>query len=114
MTEQTTALLRELATKLGTTTEYLWSVMVKGATVNGYINLVEAIFFGLLLLAIGIVAGTIFRRSEDEEVRVASVIAGGLLMVIVGVIFLVTVESAILGIYSPEYVALKDILGRLK
>jgi len=55
MNETTSKLLSELAQKLGTTTEYLWRVLVGQAPVSATITLVQMVFiilFGVVLYKI--------------------------------------------------------------
>ena len=55
MNENTARLLDNLATKLGTTSEYLWSVLLKQAPISGWIAVVEIVIFVVGIVAIAII-----------------------------------------------------------
>jgi hypothetical protein len=121
MNEQTAALVSTLAAKLGTTSEYLWSVLIRQAPVSAYITLAEygltAIVFALLwkfraLINKGI--RELFERNSTEIFGVVVVIA----VVIFGVIWMIAMtvsfESMVTALVNPEYWALDRVLHAVK
>jgi len=115
MEQELTQLLRELAAQLGTTTEYLWAVLIKQALLEGLKSFVfVAVTVGVLLSikpAWGRLKWDDYGELEDKQnssltwAIVASV--AGLFMSI-GLIF--AIQTAIDALMNPEYWALKEIL----
>lgn len=123
MNEQTVQLLRDLAAKLGTTSEYLWQVLVKQAPISAIIDI-------LLILLVGVAIylwyrlhrnlmvskewpdtgykGTGYSRYE-EGAMIPMALSGMALLVFLG-ISLACVPSIISGLLNPEYWALQQIL----
>ena len=108
-TQLTTELLGrldELAQTLGTTTEYLWSVLIYQSFIAGLVGLIAA---GVLLL-IGIwparvvFQGLFLSSIEDKEMACTFVIIG-LLMVIA-----VLITDNIMGVIYPEGAALSELM----
>lgn len=116
--------LQALAEKLGTSAEYLWSVLLKQAYIEGMWHLAWATFWGVLLI-VGIsllVRGCIVlnsnaevrRLSNRQEVIVAFCFTAGGLSTLVGFIgFSVTSWHALVQLGNPEYWALQQILRQL-
>ena len=48
MNDQTAALLQNLANKLGTTSEYLWGILLRQATLSGTTDLIQYAILGVL------------------------------------------------------------------
>lgn len=44
MNEQTAKLLEQLASKLGTTSEYLWNILLKQAPIDATVTLLQTLF----------------------------------------------------------------------
>lgn len=124
MNEQTTQLLEKLAEKLGTTSEYLWGVLIKQAPMDSVIN--------LILMALTVVLGLVIYRVhkhflyEPEELGKESIYeeygpGAGIPMIMASIVFLIMVmgslfaiESVINGFFNPEYWALQKILMQTK
>ena len=120
MNEQTTKLIEQLALKLGTTTEYLWSVLLKQAYISAIttlIYLVGIIGAGFLLLK----AHIAFSK-ETEESNSKYWDSGELQFIMIAlafiwsVLFIVaffSIENIVNGFLNPEYWALKEIMSNL-
>lgn len=119
MNEQTVQLIEKLATKLGTTSEYLWSVLIKQAPISATINLV---YFVFIILA-GVVLYKLHKRfcKEDdmgdsiysmgkEEVVVAPMIIGAIIWLILALVSFFSLGDVFNGFANPEYWALKEVL----
>lgn len=65
MNEGTERLLTQLAEKLGTTTEYLWAVLLKQAPIDAIGQLVSIVLFACLT-GIGLKAFFILWRTSSE------------------------------------------------
>jgi len=115
MDNQTTELLSKLAEKLGTTSEYLFGVLVRQAPISSSILL-----FNYALL---VVAGVVLYRThlrllikgiyEDEGYRLLMVL-GVLLWSVLVLLALCYVENMIAGFFNPEYWALDKILSSVR
>ncbi len=111
MNEKTEVLLRELAEKFGTTTEYLWEILVRQAPISGTIGIISHIaivcallFFFFFLPRSGI-------KETDECLYALLWVAGACAAIIFSVGILCDLPSHIIAIVNPEYWALKQILS---
>lgn len=111
-----TLLLSQLAEKLGTTTEYLWAVLIKQAG----ICIIQDCFF--IVISILFIIGYIlyvkyfiknyqklYDNDEEYGHGVITVILGCIAIIAIFVI-MVGVEEIITCVYNPEYWALNQIL----
>lgn len=115
MNDQTTQLLQQLATKLGTTSEYLWGVLIKQAPIwAGFatglivVSLIGSIVFGFLTYKFCIKASE-NDKASDFLIGCISCI----FLTICTVCFLVNlgeIPLIIAGFNNPEYWALKQII----
>lgn len=120
MNDQTAALLQQLANKLGTTSEYLWGVLVRQAPIQAWIMAFE---YGMTLLAIIVLwrvrkpLGAWLKKSMDDDAGPA-VFIGSVVFVIVASIWLVACvfcfEDMITAFLNPEYWALNKVLSLVK
>lgn len=119
MDDNVTKLLEQLATKLGTTTEYLWAITVKEAQLAAITN--------LIYMAMTIVAWIPFWKvhyyllNEKNSMNYENNDWVGVVMVVLAVILLVltigtfsTIREIIDGFFNPEFWAFDYILGMLK
>ncbi len=122
MNEQTTKLIEQLAQKMGTTTEYLWSVLLKQAPIDATITLFQTIcvmLFGCILWKIH--KRLLKKDSEDKysetgyEKHEEGVIIPMLVAVIIFLILFIACffcfSDIINGYFNPEYWALRRILN---
>ena len=113
-------LLGKLAEQLGTTTQYLWGVLLKQAPVHASIMALE---YGLTLIALVAAfrcrdaIGAWFNTGLDGDAAPIYFI-GAVVVVIVTVIWVVAclfcVESFLTAIFNPEYWAFKEVLSAIK
>lgn len=124
MNENTTKLLEQLAQKLGTTTEYLWRVLLKQAPISATTTLIQ--IFLILLFAWGLwkIHKRLMKKKDDgkysenlyEEWEIGAMvpmILGALIFSIMLVISLFSISDVINGYFNPEYWALKEVLNSL-
>jgi hypothetical protein len=133
MNTQTTELLSKLAQKLGTTSEYLWHVLLHQAVISAWIGIIQ-----VLILAGAIICFLRFHKKfstpglyeekswyDDTKSKFVSIYEGsewiGVVMAIIGIILsslcIVTcfnINNIINGFFDPEYWALDKILDCLK
>lgn len=124
MNEQTTKLIEQLANKLGTTSEYLWEILVKQAPIQAGITVVE-------IIAIVILGNLLWKahKKMSEKIEGGSYLYDNLYeknmgiatamivltliwcLCVIGLLF--SLDSIIYGIFNPEYWALKQVLNIL-
>lgn len=124
MNDNTTKLIEQLAQKMGTTTEYLWGVLLRQAPVNATVTLIQFIFialFGIFLYKAHIRLSKKDVNEKWGETGYEKYEAGASIpMVILTIIFIVLsigcffcIEDIISGYFNPEYWALKQILDTI-
>ncbi|MCB9500268.1 MAG: hypothetical protein H6690_03355 [Erysipelotrichaceae bacterium] len=117
--EKLTELLEKLSSELGTTTEYLWGVLIKQAQVEIY-----QYFVLLALTVLGIILTVMLLKTtqkywDEYSAPAIAWINLGLgisigLATFVGILnALFSVKSLLSAIYNPEYWALTQILEKL-
>lgn len=109
-------MLRELAEKLGTTSEYLWTVMIKQAPI-------AASTIGIGYIAILAFAGILFcvYCKVDKAVKDGTNGDAYFIVIIPSVVWLVaslvgfstTIREFVTALFNPEYWALKEILSQI-
>jgi len=122
MNEQTTKLVEQLAIKLGTTADYLWSVLLKQAQISA---LTDLIYF--ILISIGGII--LFKAHKSFSKKGEGIYTNkydkseyfGIVMVIITTIWVIlffiaffSLGNVINGFFNPEYWALNEILSNLK
>lgn len=125
MNDNTAKLLEQLAQKLGTTTEYLWRVLLKQAPISATTTLLQ--IFLILLFGWGLwkIHKRLLKKSGDgnysenlyEEwgmVAMFPMILGALIFGIMLMISLFSISDVVNGYFNPEYWALKEVLNSLK
>ena len=122
MNEKTEQLVRELAEKLGTTAEHLWSVLMKQAPITAATDSVIAvIMIGVLWAFYRLVRSktSVPPKSEDDrypsaEWREEGAFLAWLILSIYGAITVVvvccTISTVVTATMNPEYWALKQLL----
>lgn len=108
MDEKTLKALEVLASKLGTTSEFVWGVLVKQAVASASINLIVS---GVLF----VIAATafVFLRKNTDKLTDACVWAFSLILISMAIIFVFVFPYHISTLINPEYWALNRILEAL-
>jgi hypothetical protein len=119
MDSNTETLIRELAAKLGTTVEHLYTVLVKQAFITGVSDIVicsfilVALIFSAFYLFKGI-AKAKKNQDEREPYAIPEFIIPVILAVIFGIMFIIAflanIEDIITCFSNPEYFAVHEIL----
>lgn len=114
-----TELLRELAKELGTTTEYLWSVLLKQAFISGLTDVLYIVLWMIFCISL---YKTFFHIRENwdwyverdwEPVAVWVVSLQVLLVFIFTIIVMFGLHTTVSAFFNPEYWALQKILSLL-
>lgn len=109
MNDQLTQLLEQLATKFGTTVEYLWGVLVMQAYVAATVTLIWFVLSVGYIIAYVVFVKHIMKRDYYDDYEPAAII--GFIFAIVAACFaLFAPYEIITGYFNPEYWALKQIL----
>jgi len=121
MNENVVKLIEQLANKLGTTSEYLWSVLIKQAPISASITLIQMAI--LLLLSFFLFKTHIRLMKKTSDDRYAETKydqlgdwSGFAMAIVGGVVFILLIlccgslEDVVNGFFNPEYWALKEIL----
>ena len=122
MKNQTTELLEKLAVQLGTTAEYLWSVLLVQARISAMTD--------LIFLMLAILSGYFLYRThrylsqgtedahsiyyEKEEAVMIPMIIGLIIWIIFFLIMFFSIGNIISGLFNPEYWALNKILNSIR
>lgn len=125
MNDQMISLLEKLAAQLGTTSKFLWAVLVKQAPISAtnslvYILIVAATFIILLKLHTRFLKLRQQKNSFDKTFYEENESVGWI-MIIAGIIWafmffgaLIELPNVINGYFNPEYWALDKILNACK
>lgn len=113
MNDQLTTLLRDLASQLGTTVDFLWGVLLVQARLTGYMSIIWAIFWTIPFLICAIVAYIGFKEGADDETSSFMTIAGTIVGIIMLAIVVMFITSAITAFANPEFWAINRILTQL-
>jgi len=114
MNDQTAVLLQNLANKLGTTSEYLWGVLLRQATISGITDILQYIIIA--------VAGFAYYRWATSKNRdfgpggdswPAALVIGIPLAALVVISFF-CFPTTIAALVNPEYWALDRVLSAIK
>ena len=122
MNDNTTKLLEQLAAKFGTTTEYLWMVLLRQAPIDSTINLIQialVMLFGWFLYKThkrlmkkdgeGNYAKTYYEKYEAGAV--IPMVIGAIIFAIFFLASFFCIPDVINGYFNPEYWALDKILS---
>ena len=120
--EELTPLLEKLAEKLGTTTEYLWGVLLKQAPITAA---TELVYLVLVILG-GIVLYKVHKRLskevdgnnsiyyEAEELVIAPMVIAAIIWGVLFIICFFSIGTMVTGFLNPEYWALDEIMSLIK
>lgn len=120
MDSNTEKLIEQLAQKLGTTSQYLWSVLVNQAKFDALTTL----FQFAILAVVGYIILKVHRRlsalATDRYSTYGGNDAYGTLMTVVAIVYCLllivaffSLDSVINGFFNPEYWALHKILNTI-
>lgn len=117
--EQIAPLLEKLAEQLGTTSEYLWAVLLRQAPVNVLVFLIHVLLFFVLTVAwIHIskpLAKTVAGQDWiNEAPSAAGLTVGWGTIALLWIWALASFENAIVAALNPEYWALQQVLDVIK
>lgn len=111
MNEQTIKLIQQIADKLGTTAEHLWSVLIRQAPIYSITGLMEDVAFFLLCFFMWKWISKIQFDNWDSDFGKGAVYAVAL---VISAFFFFAIGSNLslemAGFFNPEYWALKQVM----
>lgn len=120
MNKETTELLQQLANKLGTTTEYLWGVLIKQAPIDATTTLVQFILLGLFGFGLLRMHKRFLSRDSYDGYGFVGDFPAILMSVsvIVWALLVITgffcIGDVVNGFFNPEYWALNKVMDKLR
>ena len=119
--DQTSQIIEQIAQKLGTTSQYLWGVLIKQAPIDATVLLIQT----LLIVALGVVLLKLHRKFSDrskgdsmyylhEEALVIPMLIGALFFTVLSIVCFTCIGNIVNGYFNPEYWALHNILESVK
>lgn len=121
MNENATKLIEELAHKLGTTSQYLWQVLIKHAKIDATTGLIQAIIVSLFGVVLYKIHKNMMRRDEQDYNGYYRYEGFGLTMIVAFIAFVIIyfrilcgITDIINGYFDPEYWALHEIISNIK
>jgi hypothetical protein len=123
MNDATIKLIEQLAAKLGTTSEYLWSVLIRQA----YISAITDLIYYAVIIITGILLWKVHKYfsverekwddrnfyDHEDMLAVPLMVCTALTWVCVAIAGIVSVGTTISAFINPEYWAIKQILSAL-
>ena len=116
MNKEATELLKGLAETMGTTTEYLWLVLLKQAPIQGALNIIEYLIGGLLLFGsykIACLAHKLVQEDNWDESAYVWLIIPGVISIYLLIAMVIQFDHLVTPFLNPEYWALNKILSLL-
>lgn len=122
MNEETLQAVTALAQKLGTTTEYLWSVLIQQAYLEAGLSFIQLIVWSICTFFI---IKIVYRKTKTpketkeelypkaewtEEGAVAAWLVTGCVTVVAFLVVGIEFNNLITALFNPEYWALKQII----
>jgi hypothetical protein len=120
MNEQTLKLVEHLAQRLGTTSEYLWGVLIKQSEVQAWISLSSILAFCLFAFCLFLYSKWFYKNYQEiydndhEMPHTMALISLSCIAFLWFVASVFDVHSIITVLNNPEYWALKQILEAIK
>jgi len=119
MNKETSKLIEELANKLGTTTEYLWSILIHQARINAIINLFQLLI--LVIVGFALYKAHQYFKGEDKDGYERYTEGTTFVMVMASITYCVllifafcSIGDTVNGFINPEYWALNEVMSLLK
>ncbi len=118
MNEETRKMIEALASKLGTTVEHLWEVLIRQAYISFWTDILYYLITAAIVLFAVKFSLKAWRKSDestwnDDEWRMLP-IGLCLFALILSIIAVVCVGDTVTKVANPEYWALKEVLATVK
>lgn len=114
MNDRTTQLLQQLAEKLGTTTQYIWTVLVNHARISAVFSIIEC----FICLSVIIFTGFMYKKYKSVGTANEIFITAAILLTIISIVALfgivLSVRNIINALLDPKYWALEHIIDLIR
>ena len=110
MDDKTLSALTLLATKLGTTSEYLWSALLRQAPISGIADIIFLALWGALLVRLVIWMNKKAKNIMDAEAAFLGWVGVWSMIFLYVIIVSLNLNILIASFANPEYWALKQII----
>jgi len=123
MNDQTTKLIEQLAQKLGTTAEYLWTILIKQAAISAWVDMI----YFVMIIIMGVILFKTHKYLSKETSTNYSVYESDAGLIVVPVMIVLTITWIVIfivcffslgnvfnGVFNPEYWALQEVLNAIK
>lgn len=112
----TDKIIQELASKLGTTSEYLWSVLIKQAPIDSTVTLIQYVIIGLAVHGLWKVTKAKLQEWVDDDFipGIALTLIAWLVLGILVIVAFCSISQTVSGFINPEYWALDKVLSAIK
>ena len=107
------SVLVEVSRQLNMDGTEMWSHMVKGQMVAGMVQIVLVMYIVVLSVVGGIVGKKWYLKSNENVLYddyIWSIVMGALSGLLIGIVSSLPVYQAILRIFAPEYMAIRELL----
>ncbi len=117
--KEITPLLEKLAKELGTTVQYLWSVLLKQATISGITDIIQYCILAIFVFFYWKYTKHFYKKIEKDDwddhmgYYLTFFIIGALILILLIAVFL-CFPNTITAFFNPEYWALKRVLFLIK
>ena len=112
MKEEILNMLKTLAEKLGTTTEYLWATLVHQA----YIAAIQEIVFLLITIVFSFILFKCIKRVQmngENALYITQLILAAFIVLIFLIVSIIDLSDLFNGFFNPEYWALQQLIYML-
>ena len=107
-------LIRELATRLGTTADHLWSVLIKQAYVSSLTDVIIICVWLVILVVTGGLLYRALREEVDADALIFPIVCWLMFACFTVLVVSFSASNILSGFYNPEYWALQKVLTLLK
>lgn len=118
MNEQMIKLLEQLASKLGTTAEMLWEVLLKQAFIYSIWQIITIVFLGLLAITAGLTGKHFIKLNGSSDDYCPVIVISFIVCVLCSVLAVMLLadngQYIIAGFCNPEYWAFNKLCSMLK
>jgi len=113
--ENLTELLKELSLSLGTTSEFLWAVLIKQAFISGVVNIIQYILIIISCLVWWFVCKKVSIKIKDswEQENYIWLGIGWVFLFVIVVIAAFNLQNTVAAFINPEYWAFDYIMSSI-
>lgn len=105
--------LVQIADKLETTTKHLAEVFINAQTTIGYINIISALLWVLIVSIICYTTHRWYIKNGDDRCSDGCAVVFCLLGIILTLFFLLILKDEAIRVMCPEYMGIKDLIETL-